>query len=180
MEITGEKLGLLAKDEGELRRLLESIQTALADIPTATGGTPFDELQGKLAWPSPGPIMTHFGNYRTETADMLSQGVVIGADMGANVRAVSGGRIAFADWMRGFGLLIIIDHGEGYMSLYGHNQSLYKSLGEWVETGELIARVGDSGGLAVSGLYFEIRHDGKPLNPAAWCKTKDKLAGAKS
>jgi septal ring factor EnvC (AmiA/AmiB activator) len=173
LKTTGQNLESLATDEKQLKRLLESLQTALADIPSATtGAASFASLQGKLPWPSAGPIRTHFGSYRTETADMLSQGVLIGASTGAEVHAVSGGRIAFADWMRGFGLLMIIDHGDGYMSLYGHNQSLYKSLGDWVEAGELIARVGDSGGLATSGLYFEIRHEGEPLDPAAWCAAK--------
>jgi septal ring factor EnvC (AmiA/AmiB activator) len=181
MGATGRSLDVLIRDEEQLENLLERIRTALADIPPlATGDTAFGRLQGKLPWPSPGPIVTQFGNYQTDTADMVSQGVVIGADMGAEVRAVSGGRIVFAEWMRGFGLLMIIDHGDGYMSLYGHNQSLYKSVGAWVEAGELIARVGDSGGLATSGLYFEIRHQGKPLDPAAWCSATAEVAGVDS
>lgn len=176
METTGRSIDVLVKDGNELKRLLESIQTALADIPASVAaGAAFDTLKGKLPWPSPGPIEAQFGNLRTEGADMIWQGVVIGADMGAEVRAVAGGRVAFAEWMRGFGLLMIIDHGEGYMSLYGHNQSLYKSVGDWVEASELIARVGDSGGLTASGLYFEIRHEGEPLNPALWCAAKDQI-----
>lgn len=170
METTEQSLEVLIKDEDQLEQLLKRIRTALADIPPlAAGDAPFDQLQGKLPWPSPGPIVTGFGNYQTDTADRVSQGVVIGADTGTEVRAVSGGRIVFAEWMRGFGLLMIMDHGDGYMSLYGHNQSLYKSVGAWVEAGELIARVGDSGGLTTSGLYFEIRYQGRPLDPAAWC-----------
>jgi len=106
--------------------------------------------------------------------------VTIGAHIGAEVHAVSGGRVVFADWMRGFGLLAIIDHGDGYMSLYAHNQSLYKRVGEWVEAGELIAKVGDSGGQTDSGLYFEIRHQGKPVDPAAWCKGENTLANSNS
>jgi septal ring factor EnvC (AmiA/AmiB activator) len=77
--------------------------------------------------------------------------------------------VAFADWLRGFGLLMIIEHGDGYMSLYGHSEALFKDVGDWVEAGELIAKVGDSGGRDMSGLYFEIRHRGAPLNPARWC-----------
>jgi septal ring factor EnvC (AmiA/AmiB activator) len=88
------------------------------------------------------------------------------------VRAISHGRIAFSDWLRGFGLLTIIDHGNGYMSLYGGNQSLYKEVGDWVESGEVIASVGNSGGRKDSALYFEIRHDGKPVNPLKWCRNK--------
>jgi len=95
---------------------------------------------------------------------------LLDAGLGADVHAVYHGRVAFADWLRGFGLLIIIDHGDGYMSLYGHNQSLYKEVGDWVETGEVIASVGNSGGRNHPGLYFEIRHNGVPTNPVLWCK----------
>ena len=87
-----------------------------------------------------------------------------------DVRVISRGRVAFADWLRGYGLLMIVDHGDGYMSLYGHNQSLFKEIGEWVEAGETIASIGSSGGQSSSQLYFELRHKGKPINPAKWCK----------
>ena len=103
-------------------------------------------------------------------------GVMIMAGTGRDVKAVSHGRVAFADFLRGYGLLLIIDHGDGYMSLYGHNQSLYKSVGEWVEQGELIAKLGDSGGQDTPGLYFEIRHNSKPLDPTAWCSSKVKMS----
>ncbi|MDH3949145.1 MAG: peptidoglycan DD-metalloendopeptidase family protein, partial [Gammaproteobacteria bacterium] len=83
--------------------------------------------------------------------------------------AVSRGRVAYADWLRGYGLLVILDHGDGYMSLYGHNQSLLKEVGDWVEADEAIANVGSSGGQQSAGLYFEIRHNGRPANPASWC-----------
>ena len=88
------------------------------------------------------------------------------------MRAVAQGRVAFSDWMRGFGLLVIIDHGDGYMSLYGHNQTLYKEVGEWVDTGEVVAQLGASGGQSASGLYFELRHKGQPINPVRWCAGK--------
>jgi septal ring factor EnvC (AmiA/AmiB activator) len=80
------------------------------------------------------------------------------------------GRIAFADWLRGFGLLLIVDHGDGYMTLYGHNQSLFKEAGDWVEAGEPVAAVGRSGGRDLAGVYFGIRHQGKAINPARWCR----------
>ena len=99
------------------------------------------------------------------------RGVVIDAQPGRPVRAIAYGRVVFADWLRGFGLLLIIDHGDGYMSLYGHNQALYKEAGDWVAPGEVVATVGDSGGEVRPGLYFEIRHDGRPVNPARWCRT---------
>jgi septal ring factor EnvC (AmiA/AmiB activator) len=87
---------------------------------------------------------------------------------GTPVQAISHGRVAFADWLRGFGLLMIIEHGDGYMSLYGHSELLFKDVGDWVEAGEVIGKVGDTGGREMSGLYFEIRHNGKPINPDAW------------
>jgi murein hydrolase activator len=180
-ETTGQSLAALVQNEGALQRLLTSIQEALADIPKhIIGDAAFNKLKGNLPWPSSGPIVNHFGEHHSEAADMLWQGVTIGARIGAEVHAVSGGRVVFADWMRGFGLLAIIDHGDGYMSLYAHNQSLYKRVGEWVEAGELIAKVGDSGGQTDSGLYFEIRHQGKPVDPAAWCKGENTLANSNS
>jgi septal ring factor EnvC (AmiA/AmiB activator) len=97
-------------------------------------------------------------------------GVLISAPEGQEVRAVHHGRVAFADWLRGFGLLLIIDHGDGYMTLYGHNQSLFKETGEWVEAGEPVALVGTSGGRARAGVYFGIRHQGRPVDPGAWCR----------
>jgi septal ring factor EnvC (AmiA/AmiB activator) len=97
-------------------------------------------------------------------------GVLIAAPEGREVRAIHHGRVAFADWLRGFGLLLIIDHGDGFMSLYGHNQSLFKETGEWVEPGEVVAQVGSSGGRTRSGIYFGIRHNGEPQNPQQWCR----------
>ena len=96
--------------------------------------------------------------------------MLLDADAGVEVRSIYNGRVVFADWMRGFGLLVIVDHGGGYMSLYGHNESLYKEVGDTVRKGETIATVGDSGGRGRAGLYFEIRHNGVPDNPVAWCR----------
>jgi septal ring factor EnvC (AmiA/AmiB activator) len=101
------------------------------------------------------------------------QGVTIEARSGSQVMAVSHGRIAFADWLRGLGNLIIIDHGNSYLSLYGHNESLFKGAGEWVEAGEIISSIGSSGGQKTPGLYFEIRKKGKPQNPTGWCKASN-------
>ena len=100
------------------------------------------------------------------------QGIVLEAPAGRNVRAVAHGRVVFADWLRGFGLMIILDHGGGYMSLYGHNESLLREPGEWVNPGDPLATVGDSGTHARAGLYFEIRRDGRPQDPARWCSAK--------
>src|SRR3970282_1878452 len=95
-------------------------------------------------------------------------GVLVAADAGTPVRAVYHGRIAFSDWLPGLGLLIIIDHGDGYMSLYGHNETLLREPGAWVAPGDAIAQVGDSGGQAQAGLYFETRHNGAPVDPGPW------------
>ncbi len=166
---TGGSISSLQKNERELQQLIESLQDVLADIPQGIGQkAAFSKLKGTLPWPITGTLQSRFGQQRPNGGPKW-QGVFIESKEGKNVRAISHGRIAFADWMRGYGLLVIIDHGHGYMSLYGHNQSLYKATGEWVQPGEVIAEVGDSGGQQTSGLYFEIRYKGKPINPRKWC-----------
>ncbi len=176
--VTGRNLHTLIRNEGELKRLLKSIEEALPDIPEQRlASATFDRLKGELPWPLMGPVLGAFGSERTEGIDTVWHGILIGARTGAEVRAVAGGRVAFAEWMPGYGLLMIIDHGNGYMSLYGNNQTLYYSVGAWIEPGALIARVGDSGGQSDSGLYFEIRHQGDPLDPIVWCSARDALEG---
>jgi septal ring factor EnvC (AmiA/AmiB activator) len=161
--------GLLA-DEKELKRLLQALTEALEDIPAAPGNhKPFAKLRGKLKWPTPGRRIVAYGESRNIGA-LRWQGVVIAGKEGQEVKAVSHGRVAYADWLRGYGLLLIIDHGDGYMSLYGHNQTLYREVGDWVEKGDAIAGVGNSGGIDRNALYFEIRKDGKPTDPVRWCK----------
>lgn len=164
-----QRLARLEDNEQRLEALVKRLREALSDIPETAGSQPFGRLKGRLHWPSKGVIENHFGDTR-RLGNLKWHGVLIDAGRGADVHAVYHGRVAFADWLRGFGLLIIIDHGDGYMSLYGHNQSLYKEVGDWVETGEVIASVGDSGGREHPGLYFEIRHNGVPTNPVLWCK----------
>jgi septal ring factor EnvC (AmiA/AmiB activator) len=165
-------------DERQLQALLESIRAVLAEIPAqGRDRRPFRSLKGRLPWPAVGKVDNRFGRSRSGAEGKLTwNGAFIRANTQPTVHAISHGRVVFADWMRGYGLLVIIDHGGGYMSLYGHNQSLYKAAGDWVDAGELIARVGDSGGQDVPGLYFEIRRRGKPVNPARWCSRKVKLA----
>lgn len=164
------RLGGMLRDEKELKSLIQALAEALEDIPAEPGNRkPFGKLKGKLKWPTRGPLVISYGSPR-KIGKLTWQGVMIGASSGQEVHSVSHGRVAFAEWLRGYGLLIIIDHGDGYMSLYGHNQSLYRETGDWVEPGEVIATVGDSGGQEKSGLYFEIRKDGKPSDPVRWCK----------
>jgi len=163
------RLNGMLHNEEELKSLLDALSAALEDIPAEPGNRkPFGKLKGKLMWPTKGPLVIRYGSPR-KVGKLTWQGVMIGASSGQEVHAVSYGRVAFADWLRGYGLLIIIDHGDGYMSLYGHNQSLYRETGDWVEPGELIATVGDSGGQEKPGLYFEIRKNGKPADPVRWC-----------
>jgi len=164
------KLVILLQNEKELQRILKAVEQALSDIPAKDlEGKPFAERKGKLAWPTNGRIKARFGSKRSIGA-MRWSGVLIAAKRGDEVQAIARGRIAFADWIRGYGLMVIIDHGDGYMSLYGHNQSLFKEIGEWVEEGDSIASVGNSGGHARSQLYFELRYKGKPVNPSKWCR----------
>ena len=165
-----QKLANLAGDEKELKGLIEKLRTALADIPVIDQNQGFSKSKGSLYWPVVGTPSNKFGQKRNAARNKLKwQGVFIPSNEGNNVRSIYHGRVAFAEWMRGLGLLVIVDHGGGYMSLYGHNQSLFKQVGEWVNAGEILANVGNSGGNNKAGLYFEIRKQGSPLNPAKWC-----------
>jgi len=164
------RLERLRQDEQALAELVTDLARELADIPAdQTRQVPFRTLKGKLPWPSAGKIRHRFGTPRG-SGDLSWKGVLVTARPGTPVHALSHGRVAFADWLRGFGLLMIIEHGDGYMSLYGHSESLFKDVGDWVEAGEIIAKVGDSGGREMSGLYFEIRHLGTPVDPMRWCR----------
>jgi septal ring factor EnvC (AmiA/AmiB activator) len=168
----GGELRRLQQDEKQLQALVHSLQELLSDIPAdASQQKPFKALKGRLRWPARGQLVKRFGSLRGNSG-LKWQGVLIEAPEGGQVRAVSQGRVAFADWMRGFGLLLIIDHGDGYMSLYGQNEALYKEVGEWVDSGEVVATLGASGGQTEAGLYFEIRHNGQPVNPLNWCAGK--------
>ena len=135
-------------------------------------GGPFAQAKGKLPWPVDGRLVARYGTPRGGDARTKWDGVLIGASAGTQVRAVHGGRVVFADWLRGAGLLVILDHGNGYLSLYGHNQSLLRDAGEIVKAGDPIATVGTSGGQETAALYFAIRQQGRPSDPAQWCRTQ--------
>ena len=166
----GSNIRQLEADRSRLETLLQEMQRSLNDIPADLGGKPFGSLAGKLAWPLSGRITTSY-NSRREGA-LRWQGVILQAPSGTPVRAVHSGRVVFADWLRGYGLLTIVDHGEGYLTLYGQNQSLLRDVGEWVSTGDTLALAGNSGGSNASGLYFEVRHKGKASNPTRWCSRR--------
>lgn len=172
----GDELKQLQQNEKQLQALVQSLQELLSDVPSdASQQQPFKALKGRLSWPAQGLLASRFGSLRGNSG-LKWQGVLIEAPEGGQVHAVSQGRVAFSDWMRGFGLLLIIDHGDGYMTLYGHNQALYKEVGEWVDSGEVVATLGASGGQTQAGLYFEIRHNGQPVNPLGWCAGKPAAA----
>lgn len=172
---TGSALLKLEQDRGRLEQLLDKLEESLANLDAPRNAQPFAGMQGKLLLPVEGRISHRFGNQRNQ-GKLRWHGIFIDAAEGESVYAVHYGRVVFSDWLRGFGLLMIISHGEGYMSLYGHNQALFRETGDWVSAGEVIAAVGDSGGQDKTGLYFEIRIDGKPNNPQNWCVTREQRA----
>ncbi len=161
-------LTTLNADQAQLTELLEQLRDIFADIPeTLDQQAPaFASLRGTLRWPTVGELSEPPG--RDKPGGLARNGAVIKATAGSDVIALAHGRVAFADWLRGFGLLLIIDHGEGYMSLYGFNDALYNDVGDWVSPGDTIAAVGNSGGRLDSGLYFELRVNGKPVDPRRW------------
>ena len=168
----GSALSKLEQDRGRLEQLLDKLRESLANLDAPRIAQPFAGMQGKLLLPVEGRISHRFGNQRNQ-GKLLWHGLFIDAAEGESVYAVHYGRVVFSDWLRGFGLLMIISHGEGYMSLYGHNQALFRETGDWISAGEVIAAVGDSGGQNKTGLYFEIRIDGKPNNPQNWCVARE-------
>ncbi|MFW3898299.1 murein hydrolase activator EnvC family protein [Pseudomonas putida] len=136
----------------------------------AVYGGAFSAARGKLPWPVNGRLLARFGESRGDDARAKWDGVMISASAGSQVHAVHGGRVVFADWLRGAGLLVILDHGNGYLSLYGHNQTLLKGAGDIVKAGEAISTVGNSGGQSTPALYFAIRQQGQPTDPTQWCR----------
>ncbi|MDD5271431.1 MAG: peptidoglycan DD-metalloendopeptidase family protein [Methylovulum sp.] len=183
-----EQLNYLAESENKLRALIASLPQELGikaspPVPAATGEAAagdgqaavpdkgfadvqggFSHLKGKLSWPVQGKVM------RSASGLGAEGGVLIEAKEGLDVHAVAAGKITFADWMRSYGYLVIIDHGDGYMSLYAFNQSLFKQVNDTVKAGEVIASVGQSGGRSQPGLYFGIRKNAQPIDPLVWCR----------
>ncbi|MGL4251019.1 MAG: peptidoglycan DD-metalloendopeptidase family protein [Aeromonas sp.] len=147
-------------------RVAEQQAAARKSAQASTNGYSGLKTNGSLRWPVQGPILIAYGSPRT--AELKWKGTLIGASEGTQVKAVAPGQVVYADWLDGFGMLLVIDHGRGYMSLYGHNQSLLRQVGQNVEQGEPVALVGDSGGQERPGLYFEIRYQGEAINPTKW------------
>lgn len=163
------ELDRLEMDKVEIELLLQELQSSLTEISELPDEEPFANRKGQLNWPVDGPHINSFGARHT-LGDLTWEGITIGAPAGTDVRAIHHGRVIFADWFTSSGLLLIIDHGDGYMSLYAHNQELYKAVGEWVAAGDVIAAAGNTGGQRDAGLYFEIRRNGRAENPVNWCK----------
>lgn len=165
---TDQQLVRLQRERQSLEALLHAVEESVAAIRLPADAVPFAQARGRLPWPASGRMARSFGSPRGSA--MTWQGALIQAPPGSPVQAIHRGRVVFADWFRGMGLLLIVDHGDEFLTLYAHNQSLLKELGDWVGAGEVIATVGSSGGQADAGLYFEIRHKGRPENPARWCR----------
>jgi septal ring factor EnvC (AmiA/AmiB activator) len=158
----------LIKLKAEDANLTAALQKLTALIRAEVDLTGLSKLKRKLSWPVKGRLLRSFGSRKQ--GYLKWKGVLLGAPIGRQVHTIHNGTILFSDWLKGYGLLTVIDHGNGYMSLYAHNQTLLKSVGDRVETGEPIALVGQSGGQDQAGLYFEIRHQGKAVNPKLWCR----------
>ncbi len=162
----GQEVERLAAQEQDLTRLISELTSILSDYPISSE-QPFTSHKGRLTWPIVGTLLHDFGQPRVR-GKLKWNGVVMGAPRGQEVRAVYHGRIAFADWLAGMGVLVIVDHGEGYMTLYGYNETVLKNAGDWVAPGDVIATVGDSGGQQQTGLYFELRRGTRPVDPRQW------------
>lgn len=157
----------LEEDRKRLEKLLREVEEAIANIPTPNESDPFGSLKNKLPWPAEGKIVRNFGDSYA-SGKLKHNGLLINTAEEGDVKAVHYGRVVFANWLRGFGLITILDHGDGYMTLYGHSSSLFTSPGDWVEAGEAIAQAGRTGGTNDPAVYFEVRHNGKPDNPRRW------------
>jgi septal ring factor EnvC (AmiA/AmiB activator) len=159
------------RDEAEsLNQLIEDLRERLAAAGPGADAT-VEIAEGGLVWPHQGPLLARYGSQRA--ADLDWTGLLIGGAAGDPVNPVAAGQVVFADWLRGLGLLLIIDHGNGYLSLYGRNQALYANVGDRVTTRDVIATVGRSGGRAETALYFELRAAGKPVDPMSWLQSRD-------
>ncbi|MGA7965107.1 MAG: peptidoglycan DD-metalloendopeptidase family protein [Gammaproteobacteria bacterium] len=159
----------LEHDAARLEKLVNSVNRDLADVPSKLlDRVDFAKLRGRLPWPVTGHILNRFGDARAE-GDLTWEAIRIAAPAGTDIHAIAYGRVAYAGWLPYYGLVLIVDHGAGYLTVYGHNQNVYKQVGDWVQAGEIVATVGTSGGQNRPLLYFQIRHHGKALDPARWC-----------
>ena len=159
------ELEQLQIEEASLKRVVEQALAAMRDSPSMDG---LAKSRGSLNWPTKGRIKNSFGSQRS--GNVRWKGVMLSAPEGQSISAVAAGKVIYADWLRGFGMVLVVDHGKGFMSLYGHAQALLKDAGDTVKAGEAVALVGRSGGQTEPGLYFEIRHKGQAVDPASYCR----------
>jgi septal ring factor EnvC (AmiA/AmiB activator) len=160
------KLSKLNKERGKLEELLDAVKRAAAELPLPSNYESFVSRKGQLSWPLKGRVAHSFGSRRS--GELRWEGWLIGAKAGDEVKAVHQGRVVFSNYLRGFGLLVIVDHSDGFLTLYAHNQELLKDIGDWVQSNEILSRAGDTGGLDKPALYFEIRKNGNPADPKSW------------
>jgi len=165
-----QEIDRLHADEKRLGQLLSELNTVLPEVPLPRGARLAD-MRGRLPLPTRGRVVARYGE-QMNIGHLKWRGLFIAGREGQDVISVSRGRVAYADWLRGFGLLLILDHGDGYMTLYGHNQSLLKEVGDWVDAGAVIASLGSTGDAPQPGLYFEIRYRGEPRDPMIWCRAR--------
>src|SRR5690242_11254586 len=164
------EISRLNKDQQAMQSLVDSLRQVMQDVPPELRqGKRFSSLKGRLLWPVGGKLLNYYGQSRAG-GHLHWEGDLIAAPSGSPVRAISQGRVVYADWMPHFGLLVIIDHGEGYLSIYAHNQNVTHQVGDTVKAGETIAALGDSGGQDQPALYFELRHGNTTLDPRRWCR----------
>ena len=167
----GGELQRLESQAKGLEKLIADLRKALRNVPVAKQA-PFEPLRGKLPWPvQQGKVLARFGQPRAG-GSMRWQGMLIGTDRGARVRAPFAGRVVYADWLPGMGLMIVLDHGGGYLSLYGHNEQVFHGVGDAIAAGDVIGSVGDSGGHNQPALYFEVRRGREPVNPENWLQRR--------
>jgi septal ring factor EnvC (AmiA/AmiB activator) len=162
----GDQLAKAQREAQALEKLVEQLRRAIQEFPDL-GDQPFARIRGKLPWPVKGPLLARYGQLRSG-GPLKWQGIVIGSERGTQVRAPFPGRVVYADWLPGLGLLLVLDHGGGFMSLYGHNEQLYRKVGERVGAGDALAAVGDASGFGKPGLYLEIRKGRDTLDPMHW------------
>jgi septal ring factor EnvC (AmiA/AmiB activator) len=165
-----QNLERLKSEQAGLEKLLRELRAAMARFPVE-GNDAFSRLRGRLSWPVTGQLVARFGDARA--GGVRWDGVLVATERGTPVKAVCAGRVIYADWLPGLGLLAIVDHGDGYLSLYGHNDKLFKAVGEEVAAGDTLAAAGDSGGSSRPEVYFEIRKAGKPVDPRPWFRSPD-------
>jgi septal ring factor EnvC (AmiA/AmiB activator) len=161
-----DELAKLQREAQALEKLVEELRRAIEEFPELAE-QPFQRVKGKLPWPVKGSVLARFGQLRAG-GPLKWQGMVIAAERGTQVRSPYYGRVVYADWLPGLGLLVVLDHGGGYMSLYGHNEQVYRRVGDRVAPGDVLAAVGDAAGTGRSGLYFEIRKGREALDPEPW------------